>query len=468
MIAPARARLGKLAPQFGIIFVLAMLLAGGAVLLFTQRELEAMVDQSLIDDIARISAPIGARSATVAQIADRVRQRERERSISEVGHALMAADGRRVAGMVRVAGVAQGFSDIKFRENAPRIRDGRALAVMLPGGAMLVAVAHSEIAEDMERIMWPVLLLTSAGALATGLGASFMFGRMIADRLSSIRFAADAIVAGDLSRRVPVRRLDGLFAEQARSFNRMLDRIEELMANVRQFSADIAHDLRTPITRIHTFLDEAKRGGSAARDRAIDQARRECASILGIFDALLRLSEIEAGRRRVNVRPVALAALVEDVVETMEPALADRGQSLRIGPLDPVTAMADPDLLNQLIVNLLENVAHHTPRGTVAVVSLTADVTSGFARICVADDGPGIAAADHDRVLRRFVRLDGARSSAGNGLGLAIADAVARFHGGSLTLNDNRPGLIVCLSLPATVPGHAPCLEHPLPAGSAL
>ena len=245
-------------------------------------------------------------------------------------------------------------------------------------------------------------------------------------------------------------RLDGMFAVQAASFNRMLDRMEDMMRAQRQFASNLAHDLRTPLTRLRGLLAGRSGGEIPSDNRLIERAERECASIMAIFDALLRLSEIEAGRHPTAMQPLDLADVIKDVTETMEPVFADGGRTLDVGPLEQVTVIADAALLQQLLLNLLENVALHTPEGTAARISLFAD-PGGDAVLRVADDGPGLAEKDRLRLIRPFER-GATGKSAGSGLGLAIARAIVDFHGGNLHLGDAAPGLAVEIRLPATGP----------------
>jgi signal transduction histidine kinase len=237
---------------------------------------------------------------------------------------------------------------------------------------------------------------------------------------------------------VPLAGLDGIFAHQADSLNHMLDRMAQMAGSQRQFASHLAHDLRTPLTRLQDLLQDT---ADAAQ---MDKARRECGSIIAIFEALLRLSEIEAGRRPTAMTPLALDEMIADVAETMEPVIADAGSHLACLHSAPATVLADAGLVQQLLVNLLDNVALHTPAGTQASMALTRGEHEAV--ITIADNGPGIAPDQHARVIHPFER--GETRTSGSGLGLAIAQAIMRFHNGTLELIDNRPGLAVCLRFP--------------------
>ncbi len=186
----------------------------------------------------------------------------------------------------------------------------------------------------------------------------------------------------------------------------------------------------------------------------LERADRECASIISIFDALLRLAEIETGQHPSAMDRLSLRTLVEDVAETMEPVIVDHGGTLEVDRLEDAVITGDADLINQLLVNLLENVATHTPAGTSARLSLGRE--EGMVVITVCDDGPGLAMSDFARVTQPFERGRSAPPENGSGLGLAIASAIARFHRGSLDLADAAPGLRVRVRLPAIDGADAP------------
>ncbi|HWU96195.1 MAG TPA: HAMP domain-containing sensor histidine kinase, partial [Sphingomonas sp.] len=271
--------------------------------------------------------------------------------------------------------------------------------------------------------------------------------------VAAIGTTANAIIAGDYSQRVPIDALGGTFAEQARTFNRMLDRIEALMDNLRQVSSDIAHDLRTPLTRLHATLREAAADELEERERValIVAADRECNRILSLFAALLRIGEIQAGRRRAQVATIALGPLVEDIVESYAPAFADASRRIELAGYEPASIRGDADLFNQLLVNLIENALVHTPEASITRVSLSREVDAVV--LAVSDNGAGIPASERGEVLRRFVRLERSRSTPGHGLGLALVAAIAAFHEAMVALDDAKPGLIVRIYFPAADEG---------------
>jgi len=439
--------LGRLAVQFGALFALAMLAMGLVVFLVAQQRIARRIDDALEYHSSKYLAPDHGQPASSAVIAARIAAWQAQKALSERTYILLGRDGRVLAGRLRIPLPPPGFSQVRYVSRAHVVHRGRALATRLPDGSLFVVVQHSEASESLEAILPGVVLAIFASALLAGLAATMLFARQTALRLAETQAAADAIARGDLSRRIATERLDGMFAAQAASLNRMLDRMEDMVNAQRQFSSALAHDLRTPLTRLRGLLSSAQPTGAAVNDGLIERAERECASVIAIFDALLRLAELETGRHPTAVAPLDLGTLVADVAETMEPVLADHGGALRLGPVDAAVVRADAGLVNQLLVNLLENVATHTPPGTTA--TLRVERAREGAVVVLADDGPGLASEDRSRVMRPFERGPGSAGRRGSGLGLSIAQAIVRFHGGTLALADNAPGLEVRMTFPA-------------------
>ena len=230
------------------------------------------------------------------------------------------------------------------------------------------------------------------------------------------------------------------------TLNRMLDRIGGLMDNLRQVSSDVAHDLRTPLTRLHNRLDEAL----SARDldekrQAIEAAAAQSRELLDIFGALLRIAEVEALSPRTHFQQVALDQLVEELVDTYRPDMEASGHLLVTAIAPAIWTTGDRRLLQQLVTNLLDNALRHTPPGTTVRVELGHD--DAIARLTVADDGHGVAPEDAPRLFQRFARAERSRSSEGHGLGLALVAAVATAHRGTVSLL-GPPGFGVVVELP--------------------
>jgi len=303
----------------------------------------------------------------------------------------------------------------------------------------------------LETLAWASVLTLMLGVL----GGLFMTRNMLR-RVDAVNRTSERIIHGDMSQRVPLTGSGDEFDQLATNLNAMLDQIERLMAGMRQVTDNIAHDLRTPLARLRARLEvtllekpDAQRYGEALR-----QTIAEADTLLGTFNALLSIAEAEAGSRRETLAAVRLDEVARSVSELYEPVADEKGLTLVALIDDGLLVRGDRHLLSQAIANLLDNALKYTPSGS---VSLTVRAEGELARVEVADTGPGVPAGQREAVFDRFVRLEGSRSTPGNGLGLSLVRAVARMHGGSVRLEENqpgaaRPGLRVILTLPLTEP----------------
>jgi len=296
-----------------------------------------------------------------------------------------------------------------------------------------------------------VALWSGIGVTLLALIAGYVIAAIFTRRLERLNMSINTIMGGRLNERVPVIGMDGEFDRLTENLNRMLDRIEALMTGVRQVSTDIAHDLRTPITRLRQRLESAVADqGAPVPQYVIEEALTQIDGIMNIFTALLRIGTIEAGAGRARFQPVDLSEIMGRVLLAYQPVAEDGGRTI-IGAIDPnILVDGDADLLAQLFTNLIENALTHTPPGTAITLALRRERDDIIAD--VSDNGPGIPLEERENVVKRFYRLDTSRNELGAGLGLALAAAIADLHGANLTLCDTRPGLGVKLHWP-TVQG---------------
>ena len=335
----------------------------------------------------------------------------------------------------------------------------RALAriFLLPGGFRLLVGRDLEERDRLRNVLGRALFI-SLGSLAVigTLGGLFVARRVLA-RVDAMTAAAQTIMSGDLSGRVPVAGTRDELDRLALSLNSMLERIVGLMAGVRQVSDNIAHDLKTPLTRLRNGAEQALAAAAdpAAQRAALEKTIEEADGLIRLFNALLMIARTEAGAGRELMRDCDIAEITRGAAELYEPLAEEKGMRLDLAAPPPLPARANRELIGQAVANLIDNALKYgrAPEGGAAALSVTARREKSEVLITVADHGPGIAPADRARVLERFVRLDGSRSQPGSGLGLALVSAVARLHGGVLRLEGNAPGLRAVLALPA--PGGA-------------
>lgn len=300
-------------------------------------------------------------------------------------------------------------------------------------------------------------VLTLAGLLG-GLAIS----RLVLRRIESMTSASRSIMAGDLSRRIPLAGSGDELDDLATSLNAMLERIEQLMSGLKEVSDNIAHDLKTPLNRLRNRAEAALRDprGDNAHKEGLERTIEEADELIKTFNALLLIARLEAGAVEESSEKFALGELVRDVAELYQPVAEEAGLSLSVEAVDGPLVKANKQLISQAVANLIDNAMKYGSRTAGSVeagvnatvagssIDVKVSVTGAWAEIAVADHGPGISADDRERVLKRFVRLEESRTAPGTGLGLSLVAAVARLHKGAVRLEDNAPGLRVVLSLP--------------------
>ncbi len=364
---------------------------------------------------------------------------------------LIGADGRTLAG--NLAGWMPSPAESGLLEDRRVIRGGRPsisrlLPRVLPDGATIVVGRDLRDQLNIEQIVWRALAVGAVCAVSSAIIGALLFRRQLEGRIAEIRRTAHDIEAGDMSRRVPISGGEDEFARLGRDINRMLDHIEHLMDGVRHVSNAIAHDLRTPLSRIRSQLEEGLRPSNPPVQLA-DTARFAIVQIddlIRIFDRLLQIAEAESGIRRQSFTLVRLEAIVADVVELYDAEAEARGITL-LPALDyAATTLGDSNLLASAVANLIDNALKYAGEG--ATVQVRTAAHRADVSVIVEDNGPGIPAAEQNRVIERFYRADASRSAPGNGLGLSIVGSIASLHWGSLHLEDAAPGLRASLILP--------------------
>ncbi len=326
----------------------------------------------------------------------------------------------------------------------------------LPDGSLLLIGRDVESRAPLRALLTSALLWSLVLLAVLGLVGALVMQRLFRRMIASISATAVAIAQGDLGRRVRVTGRRDEFDRLAETINDMLDRIGRLMDGVREVSNSIAHDLRTPIARARARLEDAGEHASGPQElrAALDRAVTDLDGVTAVFDALLRIAEIEAGTRRSAFADIDLAPVLADLVELYTAPAEERGLTLLYDAPESLPVHGDRDLIGQAVVNLLDNALKFSPAG--GIVRLKPTHSPDAVSILVQDSGPGIPSADRARATERFFRGELARHTPGSGLGLALVDAVAQLHGGHLALEDAEPGLRAVLTVPAHPPASNP------------
>jgi hypothetical protein len=346
-----------------------------------------------------------------------------------------------VPGWPRGVPVAPGISTITMDLGGQPTQAVLARAT-LPGGYSLLVGRDLARFAPLERRFWYGLAGAVAVLCIVGVLGGVLIRRTLLFRIHSIRQTVHAIMQGDLSHRLPSPQSGDELDTLSRTINGMLDQIEQLFHGIRDVSNAIAHDLRTPLAELRSRLEELSLTRPSAHETfaEIDAAVADVDRVIRIFNALLRLAEIDTGMRRSGFVPVNAAELAAQAVELYLPAAELKGINLASRECGPVPVSGDPLLLAQAVSNLIDNALKYArDGGNVSVEVLRC--AEGAVEICVADDGPGISDSEKLKAPERFYRGDTSRGTPGVGLGLSLVAAVAKLHGGSLVLADNHPGL---------------------------
>jgi signal transduction histidine kinase len=349
---------------------------------------------------------------------------------------------------------------------SPPAKDRRALARIfaLPGGFRLLVGHDLEEGESLRHILGGALLTSLVWLVVIGTLGGLWVARRVLNRVDAINANARSIVAGDLSGRLPLAGTGDELDRLVQNLNAMLERIAELMAGLKQVSDNIAHDLKTPLTRLRGRAEQALQFAKTPEEYrgALEKVIEESDRLIQIFDALLNIARAEAGAGREGMIDFDAGSVTRDVGELYEPAAEERGFSLNINVEPNLFIHGSRELVGQALANLVDNALKYggdagepgRPLDDVQThvsksVDLWARRVGSAIEISVADHGPGIAEEDRARVFDRFVRLENSRSRPGSGLGLSLAAAVARLHNGGMRIEDNAPGLRVVIKLPA-------------------
>jgi signal transduction histidine kinase len=326
----------------------------------------------------------------------------------------------------------------------------------LPGGFRLLVGRDLDERERLYRIVLSAGRWSVAIVIVLGLAGGLFVSRRVLARVDAMTETTRTIMDGDLSGRLPVAGTGDELDRLAQNLNAMLERIEALMQGLKEVSDNIAHDLKTPLTRLRNRAEQALRAAhnEAEYRAALDATIEESDGLIRTFNALLMIARAESGQARDDMNEFDAAEIAHDVGELYEPLAEEKGIALKVEADQPARVKGNRELISQALANLVDNAIKYAeppaePVNGVAPEIVVRALDSGDRiLLTVADSGPGIPEGDRAHVVERFVRLEQSRSQPGSGLGLSLASAVARLHGGELTLEDNHPGLKSVIALP--------------------
>ena len=413
------------------------------------------IDQTVEAEIAGLSEQY--RQGGIRRLVETV-----ERRANQPGSSLYLVTtfaGERITGNVAQlpVGVLErpGLIETRYARTDGVVAEHRALAriFLLPGGFRLLVGRDLEDREALRGLMLRALFTSLGWLVLIGTAGGIFVAMRVLRRVDAMSASAQTIMSGDLAQRLPRTGSGDELDRLATSLNAMLERIGELMKGLQEVSDNIAHDLKTPITRLRNGVDEALRMAQSTDDyrACLEKVVEESEGLIRVFNALLMIARLESGAAQEAMQDFDVAQVARDVAELYDAVAEDQGVMLTLDVDAPLMMRGGRELIGQALANLVDNAIKYgqpSEDGAQALVNISARRMGDRIELAVADRGPGIAAQDRARVLERFVRLEGSRSRPGSGLGLSLACAVARMHHGALRLDDNEPGLRVTIDLP--------------------
>lgn len=440
----------RLAAIFVAIIVSAMLILMTLVYAITHEAFQTQLHDSIAHDLASIQD--GYRSQGVSEVKEIIHQRL-FRTHGTDYFLLETRAGAKLAGnlptMPAIAGARRmplphpvSGADGEDHEIVGR---GQFLApdlyVFVGRDLYLATAAEESVLNTFGWVLGATLLVALIGGV--------LLSNSLLSRMDAITRTCRAIMAGHLSDRIPERGTRDEFDQLVGTINAMLDRISALMENVQQISSDIAHDLRTPLTRLRHQLEAAHNDATSVEEysEAVERAIAESDTILTTFSALLRIGQLEGGTAGIAMAPVDLSGLLAELTDIYGPAAEDGGHRLQARIAPGAKVRGDRAMLTQVFANLIENAMTHSPPGGAITIDL--EQRAGKAVVSIADNGPGIPETEREKVFRRFYRLEHSRSTPGSGLGLSLVGAIVQLHAATIELNDNHPGLRVDITFNA-------------------
>ena len=436
----------RLSLRYALLYSVLTALIFVAAFFFMRQELRDWIEDDLVAVAAEISSAYeaGGREGLLREIERRTAPNLENHMFYQISD----ADGGWLGGNVRridPAAASDTISTDAF-EIVGTFNDevtGFVIETMDFPDATVVLGKSSHLYHEAMESLASVLAVSLIPLLLAGLAFGTLVGRRTETRINAIRDTLTDISKGNLQRRVIDGDREDDIGRVVRSVNAALDRLQALVENQQQISTDIAHDLKTPVQRLRQKLERLHEGTDRPKD--VETCIAETDTIIDTFHALLRIAQIDGGARRERFREVDLNIVCTTVADVFDAAAEEVGFTLNLQlSTGPVFVQGDPELLTQIVSNLVDNALRHCPTGTTVDLRTSSD----GAALIVADDGPGIPAEERGRVFRRLYRLEKSRTTGGSGLGLSMVQAIADLHRATVTLSDNEPGLVVTVEFP--------------------
>ncbi|WP_337271285.1 sensor histidine kinase [Oryzifoliimicrobium ureilyticus] len=431
----------RLAVTFGLLFIFTFLVSGAIMYRMLSSGLEHELDASLHEMNAVIASTYAPND--MEDIVATLTSYMELQTTKDGLYSLVDSEGRRVAGNFTATKMPVGVHTVTPQElGLPGFSKYRIEVTKLGQNLLVVGQSFEDVNNLLRTVLvslgWAAIIVVSAA-----IGGGIFLAARAQSRLDAVARTMFDVSNGRLDSRIELQGRNDDLDLVSMQINSALDRLSGLVEGMRQVSADIAHELKTPLNRLKMTLDEAGQDIACAADVSglLADARAESDKINSTFEALLRISQIEAGARRERFQKIDLIDIVALVEEVYVGVAEDNGQTFRVVAAQSANVLGDKELLTQLIVNLVENAITHCPEGSSVELSLFSE--TGQAVVQIADNGPGIPSSERERVFRRLYRLDKSRSTSGSGLGLSLVKAIADLHSAEIKLSDNQPGLAV-------------------------
>jgi signal transduction histidine kinase len=442
-----RSTAARTAAAYLLLFMFAITLSYGTVYVLASRDATTRLRVSIAEKMQQVEAQLREPDTEMQEAA--------VSADPEEIRLIYDRDGKFLGGNAAAIPPFEGWKvvdahELRFTDRTSRESDRYLLFGERSDAYQVVVGEGLYLGDEIAGILLSAFLWGIATVLLVGGGGALFLAGRATKRLADSEAALNAFSEGNLGRRLPLAGAGDDLDRVSAAVNAALARIETLLNTVQQISTDIAHDLKSPLTRLRQTLESATFARREPGDTTLQTAIAQADAIVETFEGLLRIANIEAGARRARFGLVDLANVLSTVIDAFGPAAEDAGQRLTLSVADQATVHGDRELLTQLFANLVENAIRHGGGGNVITVTEHLDV--GQVVVSVSDRGLGIPEAEYERVLRRFYRLDRSRSTPGSGLGLALVKAIADLHCANLKLADGNPGLVCTLRFPRSRP----------------